>query len=297
MSKLIKIFPICLLVFLFPNPLLAVTLNVPIAGTKEVSDLSEYIRIFYNFFVTSSGLLATVMIIFGGYRWITAAGNSSKIGEAKETIISAVLGLILALTSYVILHTINPDITALKKLDIPIIQPMSGEGIAERLCDFDSETDNSDPDNPKPVECGKTIYVNPTENEEQCLGVFYSTPEQYCQVETVSGMKGGTIKNELGVSNHPTERELIAYVGPLYLPCGTVEFTREWHYHVGTACPSLTVSGNFYIQRCYLDGAVGNFVSDPGLSECSWITGSHNGMTAAELKTGCGRIANMYCKN
>ena len=273
-----------------------------------MTDLSDYIRTFYTFFVTSAGILATVMIMFGGYRWITAGGNSSKISEAKETIISAALGLVLALTSYVILNTINPDITALKKLEIPIVQPMAVEGSASRLCDFNLEINTQ---TNLPVTCGEVIYPTNQNGQvaaEKCLGIWSAGDENYCQVTTIgsgtSAAKTGTEKSLINITNHPSGyTEFNVNNGPAYQSewkqCGVVWFDSlgSHKYFVGNGCPELLDKK----ARCYLDGDTGSFASDPSISECSGLSGfiEYFGelLTAAEIKAGCGHITNMQCKN
>lgn len=76
--------------------------------------LGNYFRAIYVYFISSVGAIAVAMIIFGGFRWITAAGNASKIQAAQETINSALIGVVLALTSFLILNTINPNLTRLR---------------------------------------------------------------------------------------------------------------------------------------------------------------------------------------
>lgn len=41
------------------------------------------------------GIIAVIMIIFGGLRYITSGGDSSKVGSAKNTIIYAIVGLVI----------------------------------------------------------------------------------------------------------------------------------------------------------------------------------------------------------
>jgi hypothetical protein len=52
----------------------------------------------------------------GGYMYITSAGNSASTGKAKETITDAIIGLLLALTSWLLLYTINPDLVILNPI-------------------------------------------------------------------------------------------------------------------------------------------------------------------------------------
>jgi hypothetical protein len=44
--------------------------------------------------------LCVVVLMFGGYQFMTAYGNTDKQGAARKTIIYALIGLILALTAY-----------------------------------------------------------------------------------------------------------------------------------------------------------------------------------------------------
>lgn len=46
------------------------------------------------------GILAVVLILFGGFKWMTAAGNEDKVSEAKKLLVAGVIGLIIILASY-----------------------------------------------------------------------------------------------------------------------------------------------------------------------------------------------------
>lgn len=46
------------------------------------------------------GVLAVIMIIFGGIRYATSAGNSSSVTAAKNTILYAIVGLIIAFLAF-----------------------------------------------------------------------------------------------------------------------------------------------------------------------------------------------------
>ncbi len=55
-----------------------------------------------------------MMLIIGGMKYITAAGNMATVTDAKDIIWNAILGLLLALLSWVIVSTINPDVLYIK---------------------------------------------------------------------------------------------------------------------------------------------------------------------------------------
>ncbi len=42
------------------------------------------------------GIVSVLMILYGGFRYITAGGDSSKISTAQQTIIYAIVGLVVA---------------------------------------------------------------------------------------------------------------------------------------------------------------------------------------------------------
>lgn len=92
-----------------PGPDSGYDLEQPFAGEDNVKNVGEYIQLVYRFALGIVGIIAVVLIMFGGLRWMAAAGNESIITEAKEIVTSAVTGLVIALLSYVILAFINPQ--------------------------------------------------------------------------------------------------------------------------------------------------------------------------------------------
>jgi len=89
---------------------------VQIPGVPEGEvDISKYLVGIYNFLLSIVGIVAVVMLIIGGMKYITAAGSGSAVQNAKDTIKDAIFGLLLALMSYVIVSTINPDVLYLRQ--------------------------------------------------------------------------------------------------------------------------------------------------------------------------------------
>ena len=46
------------------------------------------------------GIVAVVIILIGGFKWMTAGGNEDQVGEAKKWIFSGVIGLAIILSAY-----------------------------------------------------------------------------------------------------------------------------------------------------------------------------------------------------
>ena len=55
------------------------------------------------------GIIAVLVIILGGYLYITAAGNATQIEKAKGMIFNAIIGLVLVLLSVMILRFIGGE--------------------------------------------------------------------------------------------------------------------------------------------------------------------------------------------
>lgn len=57
-----------------------------------------------NVFSAIVGIIAVIMIIVGGLRYITSGGDSSRVGAAKTTIIYALVGLVVVVLAQLIVH-------------------------------------------------------------------------------------------------------------------------------------------------------------------------------------------------
>lgn len=57
-----------------------------------------------------AGILAFIMILYAGFLYLTAGGNTEQQKNAQNKIKNAIIGLVLLFSFYIILYTINPDI-------------------------------------------------------------------------------------------------------------------------------------------------------------------------------------------
>ena len=48
------------------------------------------------------GIVAVIIILIGGFKWMTAGGNEDKVAEARKLIMAGFIGLIIVLASYAI---------------------------------------------------------------------------------------------------------------------------------------------------------------------------------------------------
>ena len=68
-------------------------------GTK---DLREGIMAIINVLLGFLGIIAIVIILYGGFVWLTSAGNEEKVGQAKKIISAGIIGLVIIFVSYAI---------------------------------------------------------------------------------------------------------------------------------------------------------------------------------------------------
>ena len=74
----------------------------PIAGPGGlITDVTNVVSVV-------AGIVAVVMIMYGGYKFVTSAGDSGKVQEAKKTIMWSVIGLIvIVLARSIIVFVLN----------------------------------------------------------------------------------------------------------------------------------------------------------------------------------------------
>ena len=66
------------------------------------ADLKQTILNIITFVLGLLGLIAVVMILYGGFIWLTAGGNEDKVDSAKKIISAAAIGLVVILIAWAI---------------------------------------------------------------------------------------------------------------------------------------------------------------------------------------------------
>ncbi|MFH1404787.1 MAG: MMCAP2_0565 family pilin-like conjugal transfer protein [Patescibacteria group bacterium] len=66
------------------------------------ADLSTTIAGIINVALGFLGIVAVVIILAGGFKWMTAAGNEEKVKEARKLLVGGLIGLIIVLAAYAI---------------------------------------------------------------------------------------------------------------------------------------------------------------------------------------------------
>lgn len=85
------------------------TLLQPLPGLGEKTTGLEYLPTLFQLLIAVTTLLAVIWIVLGGIQYMSTASSSGKAG-GKKKVQDALLGLLLAGSSWIILNTINPTI-------------------------------------------------------------------------------------------------------------------------------------------------------------------------------------------
>ena len=64
--------------------------------------LTDYVGNIISVFLGLLGSIFVILIVYGGYIWMTAAGNDEKITRAQQIIKSAVIGILVLVAVYAI---------------------------------------------------------------------------------------------------------------------------------------------------------------------------------------------------
>lgn len=79
-------------------------------ATGDNRDLMTMINTIINGALGVIGIVAVVIIIFGGVQYTTSAGDAAKVTKAKNTILYGVVGLVIALLAFAIVNFVIANI-------------------------------------------------------------------------------------------------------------------------------------------------------------------------------------------
>jgi hypothetical protein len=93
------------------------TLKVDSTGACDISQgttgINNIITNIVNIFSIIVGIVSVIMIIYGGFRYVTSGGDSGNVTSAKNTIIYAVVGLVVvALAQFIVQFVLDKVSTA-----------------------------------------------------------------------------------------------------------------------------------------------------------------------------------------
>ncbi len=88
------------------NPKNCVSSGVDSAGgsAAKTADPGAIVKSIVNVLLFIIGAVAVIMIIIGGIRYTVSQGDQSQVSSAKNTILYAVIGLLVAIFAYAIVN-------------------------------------------------------------------------------------------------------------------------------------------------------------------------------------------------
>ena len=104
-----------------PIPGVTFTPAVENNGLIEIPYLAQYISGIYRLSVGLGAILAAIMLVYGGFRYMLAA-SLSGVQDGKTIIQDALIGLVVLLSSYLILKTINPALVVMNPIRVSRIR-------------------------------------------------------------------------------------------------------------------------------------------------------------------------------
>ena len=91
----------------------------------EIPWIGQYVAGIYKYAIGVVGIVAAIMLMVGGVRWLTAGGNAASVTDAQSYITGSLTGLVLALLSYTILYTINPALVSFKPIRVKMVEKVA----------------------------------------------------------------------------------------------------------------------------------------------------------------------------
>ena len=76
-------------------------------GVHEIKDLVDIVENIFNLAIRLAGILAFIMLILGGFKYLTSGGDPKATESARKTLTYAVLGLVLVIAAWFILKFLS----------------------------------------------------------------------------------------------------------------------------------------------------------------------------------------------
>ena len=83
----------------------------------QTAELPKLVKNIINVILYAVGIVAVVMMILGGFQYITSSGDAAKVTKAKNTILYGIVGLVIAILAYAIVNFVITNIGGSKEED------------------------------------------------------------------------------------------------------------------------------------------------------------------------------------
>lgn len=150
-------------------------------GINYSTNIGDVLAGVYRFALGLVGIAALIMFVLGGVTYMTAADSQDRVKQGQAFMRNAIFGLVLALLSYLILYTINPDIV--KRLDLDIKPVKEAEVKLEKMFGLE-EFDPRIKTEREKVGTQTIFIVQPTMVPGQSIVQWKNGQRNKCSIET-----------------------------------------------------------------------------------------------------------------
>ncbi len=77
------------------------------SGTEAVNQITKVVSDVIGFLTITAGLWLLFQLLFGGYEWISSAGDSKKLAAARQRIMNGVFGLIIVVGAWAMIALVG----------------------------------------------------------------------------------------------------------------------------------------------------------------------------------------------
>lgn len=81
-------------------------------GDYQLSDFEQILFLVADFILGITGALMLLMFVYGGFTWLTSAGNKERVEKGRQAIVAAVIGLVIVFSSYLIIEFVKNSLEA-----------------------------------------------------------------------------------------------------------------------------------------------------------------------------------------
>ena len=114
-NKLLQILSAVVGVSLMLTPVLALAQFTQPSGAGSglqdtfggATNITQLILSIVNILLALAGLIAVLILIIGGFRYVTSFGNEEAVDKAKKMILNAIIGIVVIILSFVIVRIIS----------------------------------------------------------------------------------------------------------------------------------------------------------------------------------------------
>ena len=103
-------------------------INAATTSEMQGKSVNNTVGSIVNVLLWVVGILSVTMIVWSGFKYITSAGDTSKLASAKSTLIYAVVGLIIAILAYAIVTFVRTQVVSTGKSSGGTISGGHGSG-------------------------------------------------------------------------------------------------------------------------------------------------------------------------